>query len=121
MATDDTANKGITRCPNSGTAATREYKKLWDVVSADEFTELMARCKAAAQQRGGWFIYDEATHLMGERTQAAYIRALAGAVQMNDLAQRLDPEDFAPSAFEQMQGEWLKDGRSNALRNAQLN
>lgn len=108
MATNDTADSDITRCASTGVAATRESKNLWDVISADEFTELMARCKAAAEQRGGWFVYDEATHLMGERTQAAYIRALARAVEMDDLAQRLNLEDFAPNANEQIQGEWLK-------------
>lgn len=121
MTRDKATTNGTTLRVINGEATPREFKKLWDVVSDEEFAELITRCKAAAKQQGGWFMYDETTHLMGESTQAAYIRHLASVVQMNDLAQRLDPEDFAPSRFEQTQAQWLTDGRSSALRVVQSN
>lgn len=96
---------------NSGTGV---LKRLCDVMSADEFKELLERCHAAARARGAVFFYDETGQLMGQRYQATYFRGLAQAVHMDELAARLDPAEFAPGAFEQLQAQIVRDGRKRA-------
>jgi hypothetical protein len=48
---------------------------------------------------------------MGERSQAGYLRALALSVGMDALAARLDPDQFAPGAIEQMVQTMITAGR----------
>ena len=86
-------------------------KRLQDVVSETEFTDLLTRCRAAAEAQGRYFIFDEYGQLVGERTQAAYIRQLADSVGMAELAARLDPAQFAPSDMEQVIEATAKVGR----------
>jgi len=96
---------------NTGTG---ELKRLCDVMSADDFKELLERCHAAARARGEIFFYDETGQLMGQHYQAAYFRGLAQAVHMDELAARLDPAAFAPGIFEQLQAQIVRDGRKRA-------
>lgn len=75
-------------------------KHIRDVISEDEFNELINRCQAAASAQGLVFRFDEVPSMMGERQQAVYLRDLAHSVHMNDLASRLEPDEFPPSAFD---------------------
>lgn len=80
----------------------REFKKIRDVLDANEFAELLQRCSAAAKTADRSFIYIEDIQFFGERSHAAYLQALASSVQMDDLARRLNPDDFAPGLLEEM-------------------
>ncbi|WP_457181024.1 hypothetical protein [Mycobacteroides abscessus] len=91
-----------TPSPNSEEPGTREFKKVHDVLGATEFTELLERCHAAAKAAGRSFIYFEDAQFFGERSHAAYLQGLASSVQMDELAQRLNPDEFAPGLLEQM-------------------
>lgn len=117
MATDDTADSDITRCASTGVAATREPKKLSDVISAAELTELLERCYAAAKAAGRSFVYFQDAQFFGERSHAAYLQGLANSVQMDELAQRLNPADFAPGLLEQMSRTGRSCVRSSDLLN----
>lgn len=86
-------------------------KRVRDVVGPEEFRELLERCYTAARERGGWFFFDEAGHLMGDRYQATYLRGLAQSVGMDELAARLNPDEFAPGAFDEIHLEWMRPGR----------
>lgn len=83
-------------------AATQQVR---DVVDEATFCELLDPCIAAAKARGGVFIFDEGNQLLGERTQARYLQTLARSVGWDELADRLDPELFAPGVFERMWNE----------------
>ncbi|SHU69438.1 Uncharacterised protein [Mycobacteroides abscessus subsp. abscessus] len=82
--------------------AIREFKKVRDVLGATELTELLERCHTAAKAAGRGFIYFEDAQFFGERSHAAYLQGLANSVDMDELAQRLNPDDFAPGLLEEL-------------------
>lgn len=56
-------------------------------------------------------LLDEGVRPLGERAWAEYIKGTMPALGLDDLAARIDPEDFEPGAAERL----LALGRSNPL------
>lgn len=74
-------------------------RRVTDVVTEDEFRELLDRLAGRAREAGlPFFGLDESQQILGERRWAAYLRTAATSVGMTDLAARLDPEAFPASA-----------------------
>lgn len=81
---------------------TTPAKRIQDAYTEADFTELMDRCQAAARANGSVFFLHEEELRMGDRHHAAYLQRLARAVHMDELADRLDPDQFAPGMFENL-------------------
>lgn len=80
-------------------------KDIRDALSESQFAALIDRYKAAAAEQGNVFVLDEAPQLWGQRQQAAYLRRLAHSVHMDELAARLDPDEFPPGPYEAFMAE----------------
>jgi hypothetical protein len=76
-----------------------------DAVSAEELSRLVERLAEQAAEHGRIFTgLDESVRLQSERRWAEYLQTAARSVGMEDLAERLDPQQFAPGLFEKAMG-----------------
>lgn len=93
-----------------------EYEGLFDsvraVVSLEEFRNLVVCYAKAVCPPGKTFVYDESSHFAGERSEAERLQGMARRVNLDALADRLDPCQFAPNEHEQFMDQIWANGRA---------
>lgn len=99
-----------------GWEARYEYEGLFDsvraVLSLEEFRNLVVSYAKAVRPPGTVLVYDESSHLAGERSEAEQLHGMARRVNLDALADRLEPSQFAPNAHEQFVDQMWAKGRA---------
>lgn len=87
-------------------------KRAIELFTEAELTRFLEAAHDRARAQGGVFVLDESVVLAGPRREATYLRDEMARAGVNDLADRIEPSEYAEGVYEQ----WRRKIASGAPR-----
>jgi len=87
-------------------------RRATELFTEAELTRFLEAAHDQAHAQGGVFVLDESVVLAGPRREATYLRDEMARTGVNDLADRIEPSEYAEGVYEQ----WRRKVASGAPR-----